>query len=94
MLYAKKIAQGQGLVIPEEAKASLAALSVWIDSNRDMKRHKGGRRPPGSIAPHPSARTKGRRKRKGDAASLDPAQPNSIAGTPLRIPYGNKDPWR
>ena len=33
MLYAKKIAQGKGVVIPEEAKANSAAMSVWIDSN-------------------------------------------------------------
>ena len=26
-----------------------------------------------------------------NAAPSTPAQPNSIAGTPLRIPYGNKD---
>ena len=31
LLYAKKIAQGKGLVIPEEAKASSAAMSAWID---------------------------------------------------------------
>src|ERR1700722_15192582 len=33
MLYAKKIAQGKGVVIPEEAKANSAAMSAWIDSN-------------------------------------------------------------
>ena len=38
LLYAKKIAQGKGLVIPEEAKASSAAMSAWIDSNRNSKR--------------------------------------------------------
>ena len=31
LLYARKIAQGKGLVIPEEAKASSAAMSAWID---------------------------------------------------------------
>src|SRR5437764_8312690 len=44
MLYAKKIAQGKGGVIPDEAKASLAAMSVWIDSNRAPKRRKRGRK--------------------------------------------------
>ena len=29
--YAKKIAQGEGLIIPDEAKANSAAMSVWID---------------------------------------------------------------
>ena len=31
MLYAEKIAQGKGVVIPEEAKANSAAMSAWID---------------------------------------------------------------
>ena len=31
MLYAKKIAQGKGVIIPEEAKANSAAMSAWID---------------------------------------------------------------
>ena len=44
MLYAKKIAQGKGVVIPEEAKANSAAMSAWIDSNRSAKRRRRGRR--------------------------------------------------
>jgi DNA topoisomerase-3 len=32
MLYAKKIAQGKGVGISEEAKANSAAMSAWIDS--------------------------------------------------------------
>src|SRR4051812_10938832 len=55
LLYAKKIAQGKGLVIPDEAKASSAAMSAWIDSNRDSKRRRGSRKtaskPAGSSAP-------------------------------------------
>ena len=38
MLYATKIAQGKGVVIPDEAKANSAAMSVWIASNSDTKR--------------------------------------------------------
>ena len=97
LLYAKKIAQGKGLVIPDEAKASSAAMSAWIDSNRDTKRRRRGRKaaykPAGSSAPQSAGPTKRSRKRKAgaDAAPSTPAQPNSIAGTPLRIPYGNKD---
>ena len=34
MLYAKKIAQGKGVVIPDEAKASSAAMSAWIAEAR------------------------------------------------------------
>jgi len=97
MLYAKKIAQGKGLVIPEDAKANSAAMSAWIHSNRSAKRRKRGRKtaykPAGSVAPRSIATTKRSRKPKSDAsaASLPPMQPNSVTGTPLRIPYGNKE---
>jgi DNA topoisomerase-3 len=96
MLYAKKIAQGKGVVIPEEAKANSAAMSAWIDSNRSAKRRKRGRKTAyklaGSVAPQSTATTKRGRKRKADAAAAPhSAQPNSVTGTPLRIPYGNKE---
>jgi DNA topoisomerase III len=90
MLYAKKIAQAKGVVIPEDAKANSAAMSAWIDSNRSAKRRKRGRKtaykPAGSVAPRSTATTKRSRKRKSDAsaAPLAPAQPNSVTGTPLR----------
>jgi DNA topoisomerase-3 len=55
LLYAKKIAQRKGTVIPEEAKANSAAMSEWIDSNRSAKRRKRGRKTAykatGSVAP-------------------------------------------
>ena len=97
MLYAKKIAQAKGVVIPEDAKANAAAMSAWIDSNRGAKRRDRGRKtaykPAGSVAPRSIAMTKRSRKRKPDAsaAPLAPAQPNFVTGTPLRIPYGNKE---
>ena len=96
MLYAKKITQGKGVVIPEEAKANSVAMSAWIDSNRGAKRRKRGRKTAhkaGSVAPQSTATTKRSRKREPDAAAapLVPAQPNSVKGTPLRIPYGNKE---
>jgi DNA topoisomerase-3 len=95
MLYAKKIAQGKGLVIPEEAKANSAAMSAWIDLNRSAKRRRRGRKtaykPAGSVAPQSTATTKRSRKRKPDASAAPPAQPNSVTATPLWIPYGNKE---
>jgi DNA topoisomerase-3 len=97
MLYAKKIAQRKGVIIPDEAKANSAAMSAWIDSNRATKRRKRGRKtaykPMGSIVPQSTAPTKGPRKRTAAAAAAPPApaQPNSVTGTPLRIPYGNKE---
>jgi hypothetical protein len=52
---------------------------------------------PGAVAAQSTATTKRSRKRKADAAatphfalSASP-KPNSISGTPLRIPYGNKE---
>ena len=40
LLYAKKIAQGNGLIIPDEAKTSSATMSAWIKSNRGKMRRK------------------------------------------------------
>jgi DNA topoisomerase III len=97
MLYAKEIAQGKGVVIPEEAEANSAAMSAWIDLNRGTKRRKHGRKTAyklaGSVAPQPTATTKRSRKRKANAvaAPWTSAHPNAVAGTPLRIPYGNKE---
>ena len=95
LLYAKKIAQRKGLVIPDEAKASSAGMPAWIDSNRDRRRRrrKSAYKPAGSAAPQSAGPTKRSRKRKAgaDAPPSTPAQPNSIASTPLRIPYGHKD---
>jgi DNA topoisomerase-3 len=94
LLYANKIARGKGLVIPDEAKANSAAMSAWIDSNRSAKRrrrgHKAAYKPdvPQSAAPMNNSR---KRKARAPAATAPPAQPNSITGTPLRIPYGNKE---
>jgi DNA topoisomerase III len=87
LLYAKKIAQGKGLVIPDEAKASSAAMSAWIDSNRDSKRRRRGRRaaykPASSAAPQSVGPTRRSRNRKAraEAAPSTPVKANSIAGT-------------
>ena len=97
LLYATKIALEKGAVIPDEAKANSAAMAAWIDSNKGAKRRKSGRktafRPAGSIAPKSMAPAKPPRKRKAAlaAGASMPAQPNPAAGTPLRIPYCNKD---
>src|SRR6516164_5761816 len=63
LLYAKKIAQGKGLIIPDEAKANSAAMSAWIDSNRGTKRRKRSRKnaykSSGVAAPPSTGPTKG-----------------------------------
>jgi DNA topoisomerase-3 len=74
-------------------------MSAWIDSNRDSKRRRRGRKTvsksAGLVASQSTAPAKKSRKRKTDVAvgPLPPAQaqPISATGTPLRIPYGNKD---
>ena len=72
-------------------------MSAWINSNRGAKRHKRGRKTAyklaGSVAPPSTAPTKRSRRRKAApaAAPLASAHPNSVTGTPLRIPYGNKE---
>jgi DNA topoisomerase III len=95
LLYAKKLAQEKGLIIPDDARINSAAMSAWIDTNRGKKRRKVNRktsnRPVGSAAPQ-AAPPKRSRKRKvnADATSTAPVSTNS-GRTPLRIPYGNKD---
>jgi DNA topoisomerase-3 len=95
MLYAKKIGQGKGVVIPEEAKVNSAAMSAWIDANRSGKRRKRGRKTAyklaGSVAPQSTAATKKRSRKPKPHASAAPPAPLFVTGTPLRIPYGNKD---
>ena len=73
-------------------------MSAWIDSNRGTKRRsKRGRKTAyksvGSVAPRSTAPAKRPRKRIANAAAAtsSPAQPVGVTGTPLRIPYGNKD---
>jgi DNA topoisomerase III len=48
--FAVKIAQEKGIAIPEEAKASSAAMSKWIDANQDKKRGKRKNKPEKSKA--------------------------------------------
>jgi DNA topoisomerase-3 len=95
LLYATKIALGKGVVIPDEAKANSAVMDAWIDSNKGTKRRKRSRktafRPAGSISSQSTSPAKRSRKRKADAVEATPALPNRGTGTPLRIPYGNKE---
>ena len=97
LLYAKKIAQGKGLILPDEVKASSAAMSAWMKSNRGPKRGRRGRKAgfksARSTASQSTAPAKRSRKRKAGSAAgqRTPAQSNSGSGTPLKIPYGNKD---
>src|SRR6202163_4201890 len=44
LLYAKKLAQGKGLIIPDDARTNSAAMSAWIDANRGKKHRKPSRK--------------------------------------------------
>src|SRR5471030_737294 len=82
LLYAKKLAQGKGLIIPDDARTNSAAMSAWIDANRDKKRRKlkfkSSNKPVGSVANQSTASLKRSRKQKvdTDAASMAPAPTN------------------
>ena len=99
ILFAEKLAQEKRIVIPDEAKASSAAMSTWIDSNQvkksDKRRRKRVNTPTKSIAPKSTVPKN--RSRKGAANVVAtaipsaPARGSSGTDTPLRIPYGNKD---
>jgi DNA topoisomerase-3 len=73
MLFAEKIAQERGVVITDEAKASSAAMSAWIESNlgtkRGKRRRKTGATPPKSTMPKWKGSKKGSGRRKPDAAA-------------------------
>jgi hypothetical protein len=91
MLFAEKIAREKGIVIPDETKASSAAVSAWIKSNLSTGRGKGGRntanKPPRSTAPESAAPKKRSRKRTVDAAgspATTPARRNAETGRVAR----------
>lgn len=94
-LYAKRLAQGKGLIIPDDARDNSTTMSAWIDANRDKKRCKPNRkttkRPVGPVVPQAASPKRFRKQKvETDAASTAPAPENSKS-TPLRIPYGNKE---
>ena len=69
ILFAEKLAQEKGIVIPDEAKASSAAMSTWIDSNQVKKSGKSRRKrvntPTKSIAPKSAVPKKEISERRG-----------------------------
>jgi DNA topoisomerase-3 len=95
LLYAKKVANGKGVIIPDEAKANSAAMSARIDSNRSVRGRKAVRRsaskPTRSVAQSTAPKIHSRKRKAAAAAASTTALAKSSTGTPLRIPYGNKD---
>jgi hypothetical protein len=90
MLFAEKIARERGLVIPDETKASSAAVSAWIASNlsteRGKGRHKNDNKRTRSTAPESIAPKKRSRKRTAEAAGgpATPARQNAETGRVAR----------
>ena len=96
MLFAEKIAPEKGIVVPDDAKGSTAAMSAWIESNKGTERKKRSSKT-AKKSPRSTAQKKRTRRRAGDepaAAAVAPPTPapqKSGDDTPLRVPYGNKD---
>ena len=58
VIFAEKIAQEKGVVIPDEAKVSSAAMSSWIEAHQNAKPSKG--------RPKSGAKLSGRSSREND----------------------------
>ena len=90
MLFAEKIARERGIVIPDETKASSAAVSAWIASNlsteRGKGRHKTDNKRTRSTAPESISPKKRSRKRTAEAAGgpATPARQNAETGRVAR----------
>ena len=57
MIFAEKIAQEKGVVIPDEAKVSSAAMSSWIEANQSAKPSKGRPKNGAKLRGGPAAKT-------------------------------------
>ena len=68
MLFAERIAQEKGIVIPDETKASMVAMSAWIESNQDTARGKRSRKTTNNPL-RLTAPKKRTRRRTGDYAA-------------------------
>ena len=97
ILFAEKMTQENGVVIPGNAKMSSQALSASIDAiqrtARGQRRAKTSNKPARSTASSTRMPTTKSRKRKTDGitASAGTARQTSSTDTPLNIPYGNKE---
>ncbi|MDG1470299.1 MAG: DNA topoisomerase, partial [Ascidiaceihabitans sp.] len=99
--FAETIAREQGVAIPDEAKASSATMSVWIDKNQSAKPNKGRRKTVAKSSGPTGAKSTKSTKRVGKSKTTTvlvdtnhlsaPEEQNSAANTPLQIPYGNKE---
>ena len=99
ILFAEKLAQENGIVIPDEAKATSAAISTWIDSNQVKKRGRVvasvSTRQRNQSLQNPRFKKKRSPETRGECRchgySVNAGSGELGTDTPLRIPYGNKD---
>ena len=98
--YAEVIARESDITVPDEARACSAVMSKWIDANKPAKPATGCRasahKSRDQAAKGKTARAGAQRRRQpGDAAAgaapSAGARAEAPTGTPLRIPYGNKE---
>ena len=98
--FAEAIAREKGVGLPDETRACSAAMSKWIDANRESKAAVGRkaltRNARGPAATGRTLQAKMPRKRKSRSAAEEGVESGSVrmdseTDTPLRIPYGNKD---
>jgi len=93
MLFAEKIARERGIVIPDETKASSAAMSAWIESQlsteRAKSRRKTAEKPARPTASKSPASTKRSRMHKADAIVALPTSARSGCGHVAQHPDGS-----
>ena len=100
-LFAEKLAQEKGIVVPDGAKTSSAAMATWIDSNQVKKRGKSRRKAVNAqtkaIAPKTTApRNRSRKLAANVTGKIKPptaTRESSGTDTPLRIPYRRRADW-
>ncbi len=94
LALAEKLAQDRKAVVPDEAMATSAALSVWIDAQPGTPRSQGRSKPAQPrtkrSSPPGAAGKRTRRAAASSKASLGGVDAPTGA-TRLRIPFGNKE---
>ena len=100
MSFAEAIAREKGIAVPDEIRTCSAELSAWIDANRKSSPAKGCKTsaagPHASTAKAKTMRTRTRLAGESANTAETPVRPGSAprepqTGTPLRIPFGNKE---
>ena len=85
--FAEAIAREKSVGLPDEARACSAAMSKWIDANRESKAVKGRKAPArnarGRAAPGKKVQAKMPQKRKSTSAAEEAVESGSV-GTEIQ----------